>query len=464
MADDRTARAQALVDQPRETLDTELKSWLDLATAHGQGHLVRAALALRNHGGGQIVFGFHDETHQPEPAPPGVDVRAAFHSDVLQALVSRYASQPFEVGVEFGERNGQWHPVLFVPADVRTPVAAKSDLKEGDKFVVKVDEVYVRTLNANRVASTSRATWKDWEDLAEICFNNREADIGRFIRRHLGALTPDHFRDLALTLGAVEALDAPDPVLALLDAGEQRFATVVAERGVTLPQTGFWSIACVIEGTVPEHPPTREFLDLLAGHNPRLTGWPLWLDGSSFAPTKRPFVYEGTWQALRVDVTGYAPSVDFQIVDPRGRFYWRQALEDDLSSSQRAPEPRTELDFGLPIIRCAEAIAVALAFAKAMGCAPATTTLRFGSRWSGLRGRRLTAWAQPGRSLSMHRTSQQDVVTVLQRVPLETPVSAIGGVLVPMLAPLYHVFEGFELPAKVIEDLSAQLVERRLRG
>jgi hypothetical protein len=72
MADERTTRAQALVDQSSETLDTELKSWLDLATAHGQGHLVRAALARRNHGSGQIVFGCNDQLGGvPAPAPAG---------------------------------------------------------------------------------------------------------------------------------------------------------------------------------------------------------------------------------------------------------------------------------------------------------------------------------------------------------------------------------------------------------
>lgn len=113
MADELSQRAQALVAQPAESLDTEIKSWLDLSTQHGRGHVVRAALAMRNYGGGHILFGFNDETRLPEPAPPGWDVRRMFHSGIIQALVGGYASKLFELAVEFGERDGQLHPVLF---------------------------------------------------------------------------------------------------------------------------------------------------------------------------------------------------------------------------------------------------------------------------------------------------------------------------------------------------------------
>lgn len=48
-----------------------------------------------------------------------------------------------------------------------------------------------------------------------------------------------------------------------------------------------------------------------------------------------------------------------------------------------------------------------------------------------------------------------------QSVPLDTPPLAIGGLLASMLPLLYALFSGFELGSKTIEDLSAQLVERR---
>jgi len=460
-----SARAQGLVDQPSESLDTELKAWLDPAKSHAKGHLVRAALAMRNHGGGQIIIGFNDRTRLPEPPPPDLDVLQAFHGDTLQGLVSRFASTPFPVEVEFGKRNGQLYPVIFVPTGVRTPVVTKSELKgDGGKTEVFCDAVYLRTLTSNNTPSTARASWKDWDHLMEVCFDNREADIGRFIRRHLSTLTPEWVRGLVDTLGLPTAPPAPDPIATLLDVGEQRFAELIEERGLTqvLPKTGFWSAACVIEGTLPPHQPDKTFLQLLEGHNPRYTGWPMWMDSSSFGnATMRPFVYDGTYQALLVNLKGAPPHIDFQWLDPHGQFYSHRALQDDLSGSSGAPPPNTELDFGLLVIRCAEAIAVGLAFAKAMGCDPVSTTLHFAFRWRGLKGRKLTSWAHSHRWLPSSAGALQDVVTVQQRIPLETPNSAIGSVLVSMLTPLFQVFDT-SLSPKVIEDLSAELVERRL--
>jgi len=64
-----------------------------------------------------------------------------------------------------------------------------------------------------------------------------------------------------------------------------------------------------------------------------------------------------------------------------------RALQEDLAESPRSPEPLTVLDPLLAIFRTAEAIAVPMAFAKAMGLSPEETTLRFEFRWSGLEGR-----------------------------------------------------------------------------
>jgi hypothetical protein len=55
-------------------------------------------------------------------------VQSAFHLDVIQGLISRYASEPFELAVDFGTRDGQKYPVVVIPEGVRTPVAVKRDL------------------------------------------------------------------------------------------------------------------------------------------------------------------------------------------------------------------------------------------------------------------------------------------------------------------------------------------------
>ena len=70
------------------------------------------------------------------------------------------------------------------------------------KPLVKSNTVYgVRSLHANNTPSTTEATWNDWKDLIERCFDNREADIGRFVQRHL---TQQNMKELGLLLAKTQ--------------------------------------------------------------------------------------------------------------------------------------------------------------------------------------------------------------------------------------------------------------------
>jgi len=457
-------RIQELIDRPSESLAVEIKTWINPDKPEGQAKIVRAALALRNHGGGYLVIGFDDSTLKPSPIEVGWDVHDMFHVDKIQGLISRFASEPFEVAVGFGKRDDQYFPVLVIPAGIRTPVVAKSDLLVDSKKIVATDDVYVRTLRSNNTPSTAKAAWKDWGQLVEICFDNREADIGRFLRRHLGGITPLALQQLATTLGGeIPQLSTEDRLTRLLDNGEKRFQELIEERNLELPKTGWWEVALIIDGDVPSHLATKEFLSLLDVSNPDFTGWPMWLDTRRFGDAStHPFINAGTWEAL-VNMRGlWSRHIDFMRLNPEGQFYLRWALQEDITDANDAPAPNKAFDFSLPVTRCTEAIAVGLAFAKAMGCNPEQCALRFAFRWSGLKSRMLNSWVHPERMISSGHTAYQDRVTVFQQVPLDTPLSAIGGLLASMLKPLYSVFDGFELNANVTEDLSARLVERRL--
>ena len=122
----------------------------------------------------------------------------------------------------------------------------------------------------------------------------------------------------------------------------------------------------------------------------------------------------------------------------------------------------TVLDFGLPVVRTVEALAVGIAFSKAMGCNPESTTLAFAFRWTRLRGRELGSWAQPGRYVSPGRHAYQDEVITFVKVPLDTPLSALTDYVAQAVQPLFEVFNGFNLGNEVIEDLARRLIERRV--
>ena len=149
-------------------------------------------------------------------------------------------------------------------------------------------------------------------------------------------------------------------------------------------------------------------------------------------------------------------------LDPKGRFYLRRAFEDDIQGRPpRALEPMTCLDFVLAIVRTAEAVAVGIAFAKALGCDPEKTQLAFGFRWTKLKGRELVSWVEPMRVISPRGTAYQDEVTVVVEMPLETPLSALGEFVNRAVCPLFEIFDGFVLSKDVVEDLTRKVIERR---
>jgi hypothetical protein len=464
MADADTLRE--LVRSPREALGVEIKAWIDPVSVEGQAKIARAALALRNYNGGFLVIGFDNETMLPARTNRPADVCLTFHADVVQGIVSRYASESFEVTVHFPERDGLEYPVIEVPGGVRTPVAAKSTLNDKTNSpLIRRDAVFVRSLDANGVVSTTVAGWKDWPRLVEICFDNREADIGRFVRRHLSSVDVESLK--AVLSGAETAPMPSEPPLndrlrTILDTGLAGFRRIVAERHLALPSHGRWEIAAIVRGALPFGTANLSFRNALLSSNPSLTGWPPWVDSRNFRDEdSRPYLNDDTWEALIVslDAGGH---IDYWRLSPRAEFYLYRAFQDDVSNHKGAPAPGVEFDFGLPLIRVAEVLTVGLGFARTLGAPPESASVAFAFRWTGLKDRILSNWAQPLRVLSPGRRAYKDSAFSFLDVPLNTPTSALHTFVQTATTPLYEAFDEFALDTRVIEDMVNRLLERRL--
>jgi len=143
-----------IIQQPTESLTFELKDWIDPDVPEGQAKIVKATLALRNNDGGYLLIGFRDDGSPHVELAPG-NVMACFSIDKIQALIARFSSEPFEVFVHFPERDGHQFVLIEVPQGVKTPVVSKSELRQGDRSLVRCDRVFVRTLNANNTPSTA---------------------------------------------------------------------------------------------------------------------------------------------------------------------------------------------------------------------------------------------------------------------------------------------------------------------
>jgi predicted HTH transcriptional regulator len=173
----------ALVGSPSESLNVEIKRWIDPTSPAGIEKIVKGTFALRNRNGGFFVIGFDDTTLLPDTANEPQNANELFHVDVIQGIVSRYASDPFEIEIAWGERDNRKYPIIAVPPGVKVPLAAKRDMMDGTRTAIRLGAVYFRSLASNGTPSTTEARPSDWGEIVEICFDNREADVGRFIRR-----------------------------------------------------------------------------------------------------------------------------------------------------------------------------------------------------------------------------------------------------------------------------------------
>jgi hypothetical protein len=476
-----------LIARPGESLNVEVKRWLDPADPAGAAKIVKAVFALRNRNGGFVIIGFDDKTLQPDLDHELTDVRGAYHQDKIQLLVSRYAHEPFEVHVAFGERDGHVYPVISVPEGVQVPAVTKAALLDANGIrLIAQGEIYFRSLHANGTPSSTIARPQDWRNILEICFDNREADIGRFLRRHLAgqdltnllneikkASDGEACENLSFLVPSARGVNRTtilkDRCTALLALGEKCFISAVNERGLTDTERAFvdklqWHVALVIEPQKTDAVPDREFFAKFVASNPNYTGWPVWLDARTLSDERdRPVVRSGAWEALIIRIEAeIASRFEFLRLDPNGNFYLRRLLQDDAVPSRVSPG--TRLDPILVIIRVAEAIAVGISAAAGLGWSPEATKLGFMFRWRKLKGRRLDSWSNPIVYVPGGGAAQEDEITTFIELPLDTPASAIAPFVDAATRDLFVVFDGTRLPSHSIEEWTRRLIERRLNA
>src|SRR5262249_10859252 len=155
--------------------------------------------------------------------------------------------------------------------------------------------VYVRSILANNTVSSAEARRDDWDRLIRICLENREADIGAFVRRHLAGLDLGRLGELFKAAGGPYAKPTVlERTKEVLDAGQARFQSVVKDRAVRIPQLGYREAAILLDGEVPPHRATESLLLKLFLEKPRHSGWTPWVDSRGASEQDdRPYVFEG---------------------------------------------------------------------------------------------------------------------------------------------------------------------------
>lgn len=449
-----------------EGLALELKSWLDPGRLEHRAVIVRTLIALRNHGGGALLIGFTDGGKPRDDAPP-FDVEQAYHPDRVQDLVSRHASARFEVAVTLLEHEGRRYPRIEVSPGVRTPVRVATGIelpRDGKPhMLLEKGEIPVRTLEANGRPSTADCPAADWEQLMQVCFDNREADIGRFIRRHLGGVAPA-ISDL---IAAVKAIPTPEDGLAatgFLNLGSERFAAAYERRGVhagDLLLCGGREVALAISPAPTGFEATGNFLQRMISSVPRLSSYPPWIDVMTGGGIdQQAQVLQGRWESLLHYETMF-DLLTFWMFDPRGRFYERRLLLPDVIARRADRQRRQLLGERETLTDVAETFATGLAFANAMGIADEHHVLHWAFRWTGLKGRLVDNWFTAGPSRYIAEEDGSPIAQI--SFPADTPATALAPMIHKATAPMFAMFRGYAEPRQQIDETLTEVIERRSR-
>lgn len=168
---------ELLIDSPIETLEIELKAWIDLNNNSQKASMAKELIALANHGGGHVILGFDDNTLAPITRPTGYTVTA----DDINGIVSRYADPDFHC--ELVEAGG--HFAVRVPGGHKVPIRSK---RNGPNDEIIQDRYYIRRPGPK---SEPPKTGLEWDVLFRKCIDNRESELEAMVTRVLRVLASE---------------------------------------------------------------------------------------------------------------------------------------------------------------------------------------------------------------------------------------------------------------------------------
>ncbi|MDE0159452.1 MAG: ATP-binding protein [Candidatus Dadabacteria bacterium] len=170
-----------LIEFPMETLENEYKGWVDLDDKVTQAKIARHLVALTNHGGGHLVFGFRDDLSPDPNHPPSI---AKYNRDTFTGIVKHYLSPDFQCDVHvIPNKNGEKFPVIRVGGHGQVPVITKAGGPQDEKG--RPQGIAARTLYIRKPGPESApiSEPKEWGELIRRCtLNDREKLLGDIAR------------------------------------------------------------------------------------------------------------------------------------------------------------------------------------------------------------------------------------------------------------------------------------------
>ncbi len=436
---------QAILDDPIETLDIEMKEWLDLSANEHRAALAKEIIALANHGGGYVVIGYEQNSAgMLLPCKLSTQQLSQFNQDAVQGVIAKFIEPAIQCQVKIvSNREGCKFPIIEVPGGHRLPIRAKASSPDEKRLVT--NRVYVRRPGPN---SEEPRTTDDWNTLLERCLQNRKSDLITSIRGLLDGSwsgTAD-----VKSLKNNELLDFEK-------ASSKRWTTITrdlpASAAPRFPH-GYYQVTIALEGTFDEVG-LKELRDIIAVSVRRHSGWPPFL-----TVQRAPFLpkaVDGTvecWIGPDTDGSFDVPGHhDFWRVSPKGLFFTKRGYSED--NGWRENPAGYGFDITTPAWRIGEIILQVMYISSALNALNCKIICR--CQWTGLAGRRLVSWGNPDRIVPGTYISSQSEIEIQRSIDLSALPDALPEFICGLLNPVYELFDFFKVSQKLVEQELSEL-------
>ena len=440
------SRLQDLLVDPSESLDVELKGWLNLKSDNEhKAILAKSIIAIANHGGGFIILGLSEKNGSVSVDPESTIDISQYNQDMINGIVQSYIEPAFHCSVHrVPAPSGQIFPIVSVPGGHRVPIRAKRG-GPGNQILV-ANGIYIRRPGPS---SEQPQNSQEWDQLLQRCMLARRDEMLDQIRNVVLGSTGNAYWQGALK----DEFDVFSQKW--IKTSLSRLSAIVGQdfTDEEWPYNhGHYLIVYRIGG-VTNKPSAAALLELMRRSTVRHTGWPAW-----WVPTRdaiRPYINEGSIECWlgedKVEARRDPAHSDFWRVSPEGHgFLFRGFDEDGPDISGRSNyKPGTVFELTLPIWRISDAVIQVASLARNLVGNDAT--IEFMVRYYGLKGRELVSFGGRRHLIKGRKARQDKIDHSLEFLAGDVPGNLVE-IVTPLLRPVYELFDFFELSPKLVAE------------
>lgn len=437
---DINARFEDWLISPTETLDFEVKDWLDLTDVEARGTVAKALIALENHGGGFLLIGFSEDKGRLIPNQQRPASLFQYGTDEINAIMKKCAEPSFHAHVTLLKHpvTGEEFPIIRAAGLTKVPVRSCSATPNG---TLKQNTYYIRRPGP---ASEAPRDGAEWDDLIRRCVLKQRNEIIDLLRSFIPSVAGGNVQTLtneraALNQFVTDSLDRWFSINNALKADDP-----------SKIQHGWFSFACQVVGQSKRLTP-KQILQSVEGLR-RYTGWPIFV--ALHQSENKPYLKDGCIEASMTKLKMPSPAhADFWRIHPDGYFYALRGYQEDdletLSGSKVGRKPGTGLDLTIPVWRVAEFLLRVEELGRAMYEDGFSVLVR--CEWSGLQGRELFIF-NPRRILfGGHQCLTDDVVS--EGAFTQAAINdLLPDVVKSLTEDLYQHFDFFQPPEKFFDE------------